>query len=159
MTPRSRWFTSGTYAEDALDSGAPVLAQNTVVGVKSVEQLLGRQHREGVLQKKTHKKTSTLFFLIAPLSSLPSPREEVISHQHVEGREQVVHREVREAQVGRFLGAQRRGERQQLGNPDNRIHHVKSLRNRQKKDICFLILIYLSTATFGPAVYNSSNWS
>ncbi|TNN79077.1 hypothetical protein EYF80_010756 [Liparis tanakae] len=29
------------------------------------------------------------------------------SHQHVEGRKQVVHREVRKAEVGRFLGAQR----------------------------------------------------
>jgi len=40
------------------------------------------------------------------------------SHQHTEGRKQVVHREVRKAEVGRFLGAQRGGERQQLGHPD-----------------------------------------
>lgn len=52
------------HTEYTLHSGAPFLAQDAVVGVKSVDKLLGGHHGESVLQQ--HRKSLSVFFL--PLS-------------------------------------------------------------------------------------------
>lgn len=59
------------------------------------------------------------FSVISP--SLRDSKEDLwclYSHQHMEGRKQVVHREVRKTKVGWFLGAQYSGKWQQLGHSD-----------------------------------------
>lgn len=45
------------YTEHALHGVASVFAQNAAVGVKSLDELLGRQHGENVLQQQQHTVT------------------------------------------------------------------------------------------------------
>lgn len=114
------------------------------------------------------------FSVLSP--SLRDSKEDLwclYSHQHMEGRKQVVHREVRKTKVGWFLGAQYSGKWQQLGHSDTQdateyywdfkdckiILPSPKKKDLQRPELQCLLFIYLSAAMFGPALYSSSNWS
>lgn len=128
-----RWGVNiSAYTEYVLHCFVSLLAQDALIGVKSVDELLRGHHGEGILQQ--HKGG---VFSASSSETVIKKNKKTIRYQHVQGRRQVVHRKFRKPKTGWLLRAKCGGQWQHLGHSGSQdaAERLKDWVDTQKKYI------------------------